>query len=84
MVILISIIGFQKPILIKTILFLDVGAGKGELLLKLQNVGFKNLTGIDPFLEKEITYNKDLKILKLELSELNNLSFRLGDVSSCF
>lgn len=54
---------------------LDVGAGKGELLLKLQNVGFKNLLGIDPFIEKEITYNKNLKILKQDLSQLNNSSY---------
>ena len=51
---------------------LDVGAGKGELLLKLQNVEFNNLLGIDPFLEKDIIYNKSLKILKKDLSQINN------------
>ncbi|MDH3267581.1 MAG: class I SAM-dependent methyltransferase [Ignavibacteria bacterium] len=66
---------FSEANFSKNDFILDVGAGKGELLLKLQNVGFNNLLGIDPFLEKDITYNKDLKILKQELSQLNNLSF---------
>ncbi len=66
---------FSKANFNKNDFILDVGAGNGELLLKLQSVGFKNLYGIDPFLEKEITCNKNLKILKLELSQLKKLVF---------
>jgi hypothetical protein len=33
---------------------LDVGCGRGDLLLHMQNDGFSNLTGADPFIEKDI------------------------------
>ncbi len=33
---------------------LDVGCGSGELLLSLFKIGFTNLTGIDPFINKDI------------------------------
>jgi hypothetical protein len=35
---------------------LDVGTGNGSLLLDLFKIGFRNLTGIDPFIEKEQVY----------------------------
>ena len=35
---------------------LDVGTGNGSLLLSLFKIGFTNLTGIDPFIEKEQKY----------------------------
>lgn len=41
----------------------------------MQSVGFKNLLGIDPYLKKEIVGNKNLKILKKNLSEISNTSF---------
>lgn len=46
---------------------LEVGCGKGGLLLELRNLGFKNLLGIEPYSEHEI--NIDLKIIKGTLSE---------------
>jgi SAM-dependent methyltransferase len=35
---------------------LDVGTGNGSLLLNLFKIGFENLTGIDPFIEKDQQY----------------------------
>lgn len=35
---------------------LDVGAGNGSLLLNLFRIGFTRLTGIDPFIEKDLFY----------------------------
>ena len=33
---------------------LDVGCGGGDLLKQLENVGFTNLTGADPFIKEDI------------------------------
>ncbi len=49
---------------------LDVGCGSGRLLLDLQYLGFKHLTGVDPFLERELTYPGGLTIHKKQLDRL--------------
>lgn len=54
---------------------LEVGCGRGELLEKLSAAGFKNLLGIDPFIEKEIIFNEKLKIIKKELSQIDENNF---------
>ncbi|MCF6190095.1 MAG: class I SAM-dependent methyltransferase [Cocleimonas sp.] len=41
---------------------LDVGCGAGHLLHSMQEAGFKNLLGIDPFNAKELNYDNGLKI----------------------
>jgi len=48
----------------KTSSILDVGCGVGNLLQEMSTWGFKNLTGIDPFLEKDILYSSGVKVLK--------------------
>ncbi|MFA6980572.1 MAG: class I SAM-dependent methyltransferase [Ignavibacteriaceae bacterium] len=45
---------------------LDVGCGNGQLLNFLSSVGFVNLSGIDPFLEEEISTT----LYKIEKKEL--------------
>lgn len=50
---------------------LEVGCGTGGLLVKLLNEGFTHLTGIDPFLDNDIYFGKNLKILKNHINELN-------------
>jgi SAM-dependent methyltransferase len=48
---------------------LDVGCGKGKLLKELSLIGFNKLTGVDPFIEKDIQYG-DIAIYKKYLSEI--------------
>ena len=51
---------------------LDVGSGTGELLKDFYKVGYKDLTGIDPYIEQEITYNKHFRILKKSLFDIDD------------
>jgi SAM-dependent methyltransferase len=50
---------------------LDIGSGAGRKLLSLQRSGFLNLTGIDPFIDKDIFYDNGVRILKKDISEIN-------------
>jgi SAM-dependent methyltransferase len=49
---------------------LDVGCGSGELLLEMYNDGFKDLTGVDPYIEHEINYKCGITIYKKQLEDL--------------
>jgi 2-polyprenyl-3-methyl-5-hydroxy-6-metoxy-1,4-benzoquinol methylase len=49
---------------------LDIGCGNGLLLYDLSQMGFENLLGADPFIEKDIVYEKGLKIVKKSIQEL--------------
>ena len=49
---------------------LDVGCGSGRIIQSMQRSGFKNLTGIDPFLQKDLQNTPNLKILKRDLFEI--------------
>lgn len=48
---------------------LDVGCGSGLLLNYLAQIGFKNLTGADPFIANDITYDV-VKIKKQSIHEI--------------
>jgi SAM-dependent methyltransferase len=81
--ILIFLFGFSDPDLlwvseanIQTDDFiLDVGCGKGDLLKKLKKSGFKNLLGIDAFIENDIIYDEQLKIIKKDFSQFDGIKF---------
>lgn len=48
---------------------LDVGTGSGRKLLSMARSGFKNLTGIDPYIKKDIIYENGVRIFKKDISE---------------
>jgi 2-polyprenyl-3-methyl-5-hydroxy-6-metoxy-1,4-benzoquinol methylase len=50
---------------------LDVGCGFGDLLLILKQIGFKNLLGVDEFIERDILYANGLRIQKGSLESIN-------------
>ncbi|GHT68487.1 putative methyltransferase [Bacteroidia bacterium] len=51
----------------KTDAILDVGCGNGARLQKISEWGFKNLTGIDPFIEKDILYPSGVRVWKTDI-----------------
>ena len=51
---------------------LDVGCGSGQLLLRLHDLGFKNLTGIDPFISHDIDYGNGVWIRKGSLDDVKD------------
>jgi SAM-dependent methyltransferase len=50
---------------------LDIGSGSGRKLLSLYRSGFKDLTGVDPFISNDINYENGVRILKGEASEID-------------
>lgn len=49
---------------------LDVGCGSGKLLLRLHDLGFKNLGGLDPFISEDIHYDNGICIRKGSLKDI--------------
>ncbi len=50
----------------------DFGCGNGHRLLQWRLAGFANLTGIDPFVEKDIYYGNGVTIRKMFLEEMES------------
>jgi SAM-dependent methyltransferase len=49
---------------------LDVGCGNGDNLMRFASDGFTNLTGVDPFVEKDLSYPNGVKIFKREIRDV--------------
>lgn len=51
---------------------LDIGSGAGTLLFILNYSGFKNLTGIDLFVDNDKEYPNGIKVFKKDISNLDS------------
>lgn len=49
---------------------LDVGCGNGRLLLRLRNMGFTNLEGVDPYVESDIDYANGVSVRRGEIDSV--------------
>jgi len=49
---------------------LEIGSGAGRLLQDLCYFGFTDVTGVDPYIEKDLHYNNGPTIFKRQLSEM--------------
>jgi SAM-dependent methyltransferase len=49
---------------------LDVGCGRGALLHELRLDGFRDLSGVDPFVAKDLEYGNGIRIKKAQLWDL--------------
>ena len=56
---------------------LDVGCGRGELICRLFNMGYENVSGTDKYLPEEVTYKFGVKVMKKDLSEIESNTFDL-------
>lgn len=50
---------------------LDIGCGKGTLLCLLRNIGFKQVLGIDRFIDEDILYKNGVVIKKQALEDVS-------------
>lgn len=51
---------------------LDIGSGNGKYLLELFQLGYKDITGIDPYNPANIKLNKTVNIYNCEIERLND------------
>jgi len=49
---------------------LDVGCGDGHIIKDFYNAGYKNVTGIDAFIEKDILLGSKVKVLKRRIEDI--------------
>ena len=49
---------------------LDVGCGNGKFLLRLQHLGFRHMSGVDPYITQDIHYPGSITIQKRTLDQI--------------
>jgi len=52
---------------------LEIGCGIGIYIKDLGDIGFTNVCGIDPFIDKDIIYPNGVKVKKLYIEQVNEL-----------
>lgn len=55
----------------KTASILDIGSGAGKYLDELYTCGFKNINGMDPYIEKDIITDHGIQIKKQNINDIN-------------
>jgi SAM-dependent methyltransferase len=50
---------------------LDVGAGAGQMLVSLHDYGFRNLLGVDAFIDGDISYDSGVRVLRRPIEEVD-------------
>ncbi|MEJ5244266.1 MAG: class I SAM-dependent methyltransferase [Bacteroidota bacterium] len=65
-----SLVLLRNVLIDKSAKILDVGCGDGALLYDLNEIGYKKLLGIDPYIENDIIYQNGLSILKKSIFDL--------------
>ena len=50
---------------------LDMGCGDGRFISALKDIGFDNVLGADPFIDKDIQHDNGLKIVKKSIHEMD-------------
>ncbi len=66
----IELFNFRHIAIKKSAKILDVGSGTGIIPYVFKNAGFKHITGIDPYLEKDMVFNNGLTIRKQSLLDI--------------
>ena len=49
---------------------LDVGCGSGQLILDLFHLGYTGVTGLDPYLERDLVHDNGVTVLKRRLDDM--------------
>jgi len=70
-----SLYAFSRTKATKQSRILDVGCGSGILLQELRDVGFRNVLGIDPFIEQDLEYANGLRIRKCYLADMGGTTW---------
>jgi SAM-dependent methyltransferase len=65
-----AMLAIRRVGLSKNAAILEVGCGSGRLLLDLAWLGFTNLTGVDPFITRDIRYPNGPTILKQQVETM--------------
>lgn len=60
-----NIVNFNSKIL-------DIGCGSGRLLLSMRRSGYKNLTGIDPYIKEDIFYSNGVTVYQKNIFEMED------------
>lgn len=47
----------------------DIGCGSGNLLVQMSALGFTHLTGLDPYIERDLSYRCGVRVLKRDVTE---------------